>query len=95
MFDKPSLEGKFIRTLWKDLVLPISNIEIGKGEPVHNKVWYRLNDEGYVHSGTVQPVQINLNEAVKTIPEKGSLAEVTLPKTGGLPSVLHLHPLGH
>jgi len=84
MFDKPSLEGKFIRTLWKDLVLPISNIEIGKGEPVHNKVWYRLNDEGYVHSGTVQPVQINLNEAVKTIPEKGFLAEVTVPFTDAL-----------
>lgn len=79
MYDKPSLEGKLIRTLWQDLVLPITKVEIGSGEPAHNRIWYEINSEGYVHSGSVQPVEISLNETVKTIPEKGVLAEITVP----------------
>lgn len=81
MFDSPALDGKLVRTLWKDLVLPISRIEIGAGEPSHNKVWYKLENEGYVHSGSVQPVKIALNEPVTEIPRKGILAEVTVPFT--------------
>lgn len=84
MYDSPSLEGKLIRTLWKDLVMPITKVEIGSGEPTHNKVWYLLNDEGYVHSGSVQPVKVEKNDPVKTIPEKGVLAEVTVPFTDAI-----------
>jgi lipoprotein-anchoring transpeptidase ErfK/SrfK len=79
MYDKPSLDGTLIRTLWQDLVLPITKVEIGSGEPAHNKIWYEINSEGYVHSGSVQPVEINLNETVKTLPATGVLAEITVP----------------
>ncbi|MBP9041115.1 MAG: L,D-transpeptidase [Anaerolineaceae bacterium] len=81
MYDTPSLEGKLIRTLWKDLVMPINKVEIGRGEPAHNKVWYLMNNEGYVHSGSVQPVEIRKNDPAVAIPEKGVLAEVTVPFT--------------
>lgn len=84
MFDSPSLEGKSLRTLWKDLVMPISKIEIGTGEPSHNRVWYQLDNEGFVHSGAVQPVRIDLNETSSVIPKKGVLAEVTVPFTDAL-----------
>jgi lipoprotein-anchoring transpeptidase ErfK/SrfK len=84
MYDQPSLDGKVIRTLWQDLVMPINKVEVGTGEPAHNRVWYYMNDEGYVHSGSVQPCVIKLNPFVKEIPEKGSLAEVTVPYTDAI-----------
>lgn len=84
MFDSPSLDGKSLRTLWKDLIFPITEVEVGKGEPSHNRVWYQLEGVGYVHSGSVQEVKIDKNETVLDIPEKGALAEVTVPFTDAL-----------
>ena len=84
MFASPSLDGKPVRTLWKDLVMPITKVEIAVGEPSHNRVWYQLDGEGYVHSGSVQPVKIGLNEPLGSIPEKGVLAEVTVPYTDAI-----------
>jgi len=77
----PSLDSKVVKTFWKDVVLPITEIAIGKGEPAHNHVWYEMNHEGYVHSGSVQPVDIKQNSFVDSIPEKGILGEITVPFT--------------
>ena len=79
MYDQPSLEGALVRTLWADLVLPITKVVIGSGKPSYNPTWYEINKEGYVHSGHVQPVEIRLNTPVTTIPECGALAEITVP----------------
>lgn len=81
MFEQPSMEGNAIRVLEKDTVLPITNTCVGSGEPVRNQVWYELNGEGFVHSGTVQPVENKENPLVKTIPSPGLLSEVTVPYT--------------
>ena len=81
MYDQPSLDGKLLRTLWQDLVLPITQVTISTSEPAYNRTWYQLNGEGYVHSGSVQPVSINMNEVISSAPEKGILAEVTVPYT--------------
>lgn len=81
MFQSPNTGSKFVRTLWKDLVLPITGVEFGTGEPGENRVWYRLENEGYVHSRSVQPVRIEVNDPSHSIPEKGVLAEVTVPYT--------------
>ncbi|KAF0111685.1 MAG: hypothetical protein FD147_696 [Chloroflexi bacterium] len=81
MYNQASLEGNITRTLWQDLVLPITKITVGAGEPTHNQVWYEINGEGFVHSGSVQPVDIKLNEPVISVPKKGLLAEVTVPYT--------------
>ncbi len=81
LYDQPSLDGKVIRTLWQDLVMPITQVTMGTGEPAHNRTWYQLNNEGYAHSGSIQPVEINLNTPVSSIPEKGLLAEITVPFT--------------
>jgi hypothetical protein len=78
-YDSPSLDGKVVNTYYKDLVLPINEVAIGTGEPTYNKVWYRINGEGYVHSGGVQPVRIDLNPVVSTIAAGGQLAELTVP----------------
>lgn len=77
----PDLNGKEVKTYYKDQVLPISEVAVGTGEPAYNKIWYLMNNEGYVHSGNVQPVQIALNPFASTIAQNGQLAEVTVPYT--------------
>ncbi len=81
MFDQPSLDGNLIRVLDKDTVLPISKTSLGSGEPKDNPIWYELNGEGFVHSGTVQPVETQTNVLINNIPPSGLLAEVTVPYT--------------
>ncbi|MHC1739564.1 MAG: L,D-transpeptidase family protein [Anaerolineaceae bacterium] len=78
-YSAPALDSKEVKTYYKDLVLPITEVAIGSGEPTYNQVWYKINDEGYVHSGFVQPVRIDLNPIVSTIPIGGQLAEITVP----------------
>jgi hypothetical protein len=81
VFDQPTLDGTVLKKYYKDLVLPITKITMGTGEPTYNKVWYEMNGEGYVHSGNVQPVEVVLNDIVTTFPATGQLAEVTVPFT--------------
>jgi lipoprotein-anchoring transpeptidase ErfK/SrfK len=81
LFDTPSENGKVIRELSLDEVLPITNSAIGSDETSNNRIWYELNGEGFIHSGVVQPVANQLNEKVTDIPASGLLSEVTVPFT--------------
>jgi hypothetical protein len=81
LFDIPSVDGKVIRELALDDVLPITNTAIGSDTSTNNRIWYQLNGEGYIHSGVVQPVANTLNELVTEIPATGLLAEVSVPYT--------------
>ncbi|HQN04009.1 MAG TPA: L,D-transpeptidase [Anaerolineaceae bacterium] len=81
VYEKPTYTSKFIKMFYKDLIVSIGNITVGDDEPVHNRVWYFVNDLGYAHSGGIQPVQININSVVETIPKNGLLAELTVPFT--------------
>jgi hypothetical protein len=78
-YSTPSLDGKVVKTYYKDLVMPITEVTIGSGDASTNQVFYKMNDEGYVYSGNVQPVHIDLNPIAETIPEGGQLAEITVP----------------
>lgn len=81
VYDRPSLEGNQVKIYWKDMVLPIAEVTVGDKEPSHNRIWYRINEEGFVHSGTIQPVQTQLNQPNTEIPNGGTLVEVTVPYT--------------
>ncbi len=81
LFDTPSFNGEIVKTYWKDMVLPITEATIGDIEPEHNRVWYRIRKEGYIHSGSVQPVRTQLNSVVDDINPNGVLAEVSVPYT--------------
>jgi lipoprotein-anchoring transpeptidase ErfK/SrfK len=81
LYDRPSLKGKELKAFWRDMVVPISEVTIGDEEPDYNRTWYRIGEEGYAHSGGIQPVQTHLNKPVKEIPMEGVLAEVTVPFT--------------
>ena len=79
IFEEPSLNSRQIKEYWKDLVLPITDVTVGDLEPDYNRIWYRIGEEGYAHSGGIQPVKTQLNQPVYEIPEGGFLAEVTVP----------------
>jgi hypothetical protein len=79
LYDIPSFHGKELATFWRDMIIPISEVTLGDNEPAHNRVWYKVNYDGFVHSGSVQPVRVQVNTAAVEIPESGALAEVTVP----------------
>ncbi len=81
VYNRPSLEGEVVRQYWLDSIIPITGVTIGEGEPAYNRVWYRIGDEGYAHSGGIQPVKTILNQPSTEIPRGGQLAEVTVPYT--------------
>jgi hypothetical protein len=82
VYSRPSFSSKLVNMYWRDLVLPINGVTIGDRYPQHNRVWYLVNNnEGYVHSGKVQPVSVRDNKPLSSIPETGLLAEVTVPYT--------------
>ena len=80
-FDRPSLSGDPVKIYWRDTILPITEVTVGDVEPRYNRIWYQIGDQGYVHSGAIQPVQTHLNQPTSDIPSAGVLAEVTVPYT--------------
>lgn len=81
VYDRPSLDGNQIKVYWRDMILPITEVTVGDIEPKYNRIWYRIGDEGFVHSGGIQPVRTQLNEPRSDIPFGGTLVEVTVPYT--------------
>jgi hypothetical protein len=81
VYDIPSYSGTRINTYWRDWVLPITGITVGSSADSFNLVWYKIGEEGYAHSGAIQPVFTILNPEILNIPRGGTLAEVTVPFT--------------
>ena len=81
VYDLPTFSANRVNTYWRDGILPITQVTAGSLEDSHNVIWYRIGDEGYAHSGAIQPVLTLLNPPASTIPEGGALAEVTVPFT--------------
>ena len=80
-YDHPSFSAEPIKSYYHDLVLDITAVTIGLEEDRYNRTWYRVNDESYVYSGSIQPVEIQTNGAVTRLPDGGALAEVSVPFT--------------
>jgi lipoprotein-anchoring transpeptidase ErfK/SrfK len=81
VYDRPSMSGEKVKTYWKDMILPITGVTVGDEEPQHNRIWYQIGEDGFVHSGAIQPVQTRLNQPDASIPFGGTLVEVTVPYT--------------
>lgn len=81
VYDRPSFSGKLRRMYYRDVIFKIDEVTIGDEKPAYNRVWYRVNGEGYAHSGKIQPVELSLNQPAPSIPAGGQLAEVTVPFT--------------
>jgi hypothetical protein len=81
VYDRPTFSGKLRRAYWRDVVLKIEEVTIGDNVPAYNRVWYRVNGEGYAHSGKIQPVDLVINKVERSVPSYGRLARVTVPYT--------------
>ncbi len=84
MYASPSLTGEVRKATYMDQILPITRITLGEDEPAYNRVWYEAGSDGYIHSGSVQPVELKLNTPLAAVPEDGLLAEVSVPYTDTL-----------
>jgi len=79
-YEEPNKKSKRKKVYWHDLVVPITNTTVSDDEAAHNRVWYQMEDDGYVYSGSIQPVRTILNEP-QHISLKGALGEVSVPFT--------------
>ena len=95
VFKKPSFDSESLATYWRDIILPITSIHISDDEQAHNRVWYRLGEEGYAYSGGIQPVRTVLNKPVFELPSDGALVEVTVPYTDARQSPSSDAPLAY
>jgi lipoprotein-anchoring transpeptidase ErfK/SrfK len=87
VYDRPSFSGKLKRMYYRDVIFNIDEVTFGDDQPAYNRVWYRVNNEGYAHSGKIQPVTLNLNKPAALIPVGGQLAEVSVPFTDTVASL--------
>lgn len=81
LLEQPSFSARQLRSLERDLVLPVTGITLGDEQPAHNRFWYELNGEGFMHAGLVQPVENRVNEVVTRVLKKGQPVQVTVPYT--------------
>jgi lipoprotein-anchoring transpeptidase ErfK/SrfK len=82
MLDRPSSKGLPVRICHRDMLLNITNTAISdEDSTAHNRVWYVIDDAGYVYSGNIQPVRTLLNTPTMDIPKEGLLVEVSVPFT--------------
>ena len=80
LYDAPSFLANKIRAFGKDEVVKITGMEENgdEGNPF-NTAWYQVDNEGYIYSGWVMPVETKFNKPVFTIPAAGQLGEITVP----------------
>ena len=90
MFDRPSSTAAPVRLCQRDTLLNITNTAISDDEDTHNRVWYEVGEEGYLYSGSIQPVRTILNTPRMDIPKEGLLAEISVPYTDAYLSLIHI-----
>ena len=81
LFESPSFDSAPIKEYWQDIVLPITGIKISDDVAAHNRIWYKVGEEGFAYSGDIQPVRTLLNTPFRNHPKEGRLAEITVPYT--------------
>lgn len=78
--EEPNPKSGRKKLYWRDLILPIINSTTSDDEKAYNRVWYEIEDGGFIYSGSLQPVHTVLNEP-QAISLKGALGEVSVPYT--------------
>lgn len=80
LYDAPSFDANKIHHFGKDNVVDVTAIEESgeEGNPF-NRVWYRVNDEGYTYSGWVLPVETRYQKPLFDVPKSGRVGEITIP----------------
>lgn len=82
VYDAPSTKAEKVKLLQRDAVFNLTNTAATEETDSHNRIWYRVNEDGYVYSGNIQPVRTIFNQPYEgDIPKEGLLAEVSVPFT--------------
>lgn len=81
MYDEPSSKSNRVEMYWRDLILPLSGAALSDDAEAYNRIWYEVDGQGYVYSGSIQPVVTLLNDPVSEVPPGGLLGEVSVPYT--------------
>jgi lipoprotein-anchoring transpeptidase ErfK/SrfK len=80
LYDKPTTQATKVKLLQRDALFNITNTAVSEDTDTHNRIWYQAGNEGYVHSGNIQPVRTTLSQPYTgNIPIEGLLAEVCVP----------------
>lgn len=79
-YDEPDRKSKRRKMYWHDITFRITNSTVSEDTTAYNRVWYEVENDGYVYSGSVQPVRTVLNEP-QLISLEGTLGEVSVPFT--------------
>ena len=79
-YEEPDRKARRLKMYWHDLTFRITNSTVSEDATAYNRVWYEVEDGGYVYSGSVQPVRTILNEP-QLISLDGTLGEVSVPFT--------------
>ncbi|MFN2273225.1 MAG: L,D-transpeptidase, partial [Anaerolineales bacterium] len=80
LYQEPSSSSKRLTYLKRDQLLTLVQREISDEGPAYNPLWYETPD-GYVHSGSIQPVRWEPQKPTFEIPEGGGVFEVSVPYT--------------
>jgi len=78
--EQPSSTAKAVRQLsFNEVVAVLGQVDSGEAK-AYNPIWYKLQD-GYIHSGFVQPCDNVTNLAVPLAPSEAFWGEITVPLT--------------
>jgi hypothetical protein len=77
---EPNLQGEELATLGHDVLVDVYELVVSE-EPAHNRVWYRVGDAEYIHSGGLQPVATHFQMPLLSLPPTGALVDVSVPFT--------------
>jgi lipoprotein-anchoring transpeptidase ErfK/SrfK len=80
-FNDPSIKAQQIAIHKHNDILSLKDTVIKKFDNAINEIWYRLDDNSFIHSRDVQPVVNQLNTPQTDVKSSGLLAEVTVPFT--------------
>ena len=79
LYERPYFSSEKLETCHLDDVLPIEMAVLGDVLPEHNRVWYYVNQRGFLHSSSVQPVLNCRNQPLDLAGDELRLAEVSVP----------------
>ena len=80
VYSKPDDKSTILYQRHRDDLVNVYDEIVSPQGPGYNPIWFKVW-RGYMHSARVQKVTQKLNEVASSVPERGQLAEVTVPYT--------------
>jgi lipoprotein-anchoring transpeptidase ErfK/SrfK len=78
VYSQPNDKSEILYQRYRDDLVNVYYEVNSTDGPGYNPIWYRVW-RGYIHSGHMQRVKIQLNPILSTVDPKGQMAEVTVP----------------